>query len=367
MFTKQQLVQWREQGFEFDSFHDSVAVDAKPIVEIKFISVTTSNANYTINVEFITKNIKSKTATISLSSIIDINPLGYAPLVGIVNTITITKDTNSYSFTIQKNPFDPNQYKDTNFKATLICDGITAETKIFKLDGNIKGVEQNIKSKCFCFSQGIVEFDCSNKGATISDEMYVKLADSINVDEGVLFAIAKQETKKESFIQLAPKKATILLERHYVYNLLKKKFDVNKANECQKEDSSLCNSKVTMKGGYGKSKEQLNRLEKVKKWDNDIAIKSCSWGKFQVMGVYIEKIKLYKDADEFEKAMNLCEVQHFQFFKSYLIDIIGGDLIKAMKEKNWEKIAELYNGKYWKKINPDYATNLKKYYEEYNN
>ena len=65
--------------------------------------------------------------------------------------------------------------------------------------------------------------------------------------------------------------------------------------------------------------------------------------------------------------MNLCEVQHFLFFKSYLIDVIGDNIIKAMRGKNWEKIAELYNGKNWKKTNPDYATNLKKYYEEYNN
>ena len=259
----------------------------------------------------------------------------------------------------------------TDLSTNKVTDTKTINVKI-NADGTVgeanKNLEkQNINSKCFCFSQGLVNFDCSGTGVSISDEMYEKLADDINVDEGILFAIAKQETKKESFIQLSPKKATILLERHYVYNLLKKKFGSNKANECQKEDSTLCNSKVTEKGGYGKSKEQLDRLEKVKKWDNDIAVKSCSWGKFQVMGVYIEKIKLYKDADEFEKAMNLCEVQHFQFFKSYLIDVIGDNIIKAMRGKNWEKIAELYNGKNWKKTNPDYATNLKKYYEEYNN
>ena len=47
--------------------------------------------------------------------------------------------------------------------------------------------------------------------------------------------------------------------------------------------------------------------------------------------------------------------------------VAGDNIIKAMRGKNWEKIAELYNGKNWKKTNPDYATNLKKYYEEYNN
>jgi len=159
MFTKEQLSQWREQGFEFDDFYDSVAVDAKPIVEIKFISAKTNDTTYTINVEYITKNIKSKTATISLSSIIDINPLVYAAPVSIVNTITITKDTNSYSFTIQKNPFDLNQYKNTNFKATIISDGITAETKAFKLDISQNSTDENKDKKktCYCNRDFTVE------------------------------------------------------------------------------------------------------------------------------------------------------------------------------------------------------------------
>ena len=34
MFTKEQLAQWRAQGFEFDDFYDTVAVDANPIARI---------------------------------------------------------------------------------------------------------------------------------------------------------------------------------------------------------------------------------------------------------------------------------------------------------------------------------------------
>ena len=115
-----------------------------------------------------------------------------------------------------------------------------------------------------------------------------------------------------------------------------------------------------------KSKEQIDRLETTKKWDNDVAIKSCSWGKFQIMGVYLENTSLYNNADDFEKAMNLCEIQHFQFFKIYLKDVVGEKIITAMKNKNWDIIAELYNGKNWKNVNPEYANNLKAFYNEYN-
>lgn len=48
--------------------------------------------------------------------------------------------------------------------------------------------------------------------------------------------------------------------------------------------------------------------------------------------------------------MNMCEIQHFAYFKVFLKDATGTSIIQAMKEKNWSKIAELYNGK-------DYAIN----------
>lgn len=99
---------------------------------------------------------------------------------------------------------------------------------------------------------------------------------------------------------------------------------------------------------YGSEKEQFVKLDDAKQIDNDSAIKSCSWGKFQVMGKYYDY--LYGSPNEMEEAMNMCEIQHFAYFKVYLKDVTGATMIKAMKEKNWNKIAELYNG-------PDYAIN----------
>lgn len=110
---------------------------------------------------------------------------------------------------------------------------------------------------------------------------------------------------------------------------------------------------------YGTEKEQFKKIDEAKKIDNDSAIKSCSWGKFQVMGKYYNY--LYESPAEMEEAMNMCEVQHFAYFKVYLKDVVGSAIITAMKNKNWAKIAELYNG-------PDYA--VKKYHinmdKEYN-
>lgn len=103
------------------------------IVEIKFISAKSSKTAHSINVEYTAKNTKNKTATISLSSRKDFNKLTYEPLIGIVKNIKITKEKDNYSFLIPRNPFAPDELNDTNFIASIVCDGVVAETKEFKL------------------------------------------------------------------------------------------------------------------------------------------------------------------------------------------------------------------------------------------
>ena len=127
----------------------------------------------------------------------------------------------------------------------------------------------------------------------------------------------------------------------------------------------LINKAQTEKGKYGSSRDQLKRLEKVKEWDYEVAVKSCSWGKFQTMGAYYHKCDFYKNVKEFEEAMNLCELQHFQYFKVFLKIVKGAKIIQAMKNKNWRDIAKYYNGLSWESTNPTYADNLEKYYNEF--
>lgn len=136
-----------------------------------------------------------------------------------------------------------------------------------------------------------------------------------------------------------------------MYRFLKKIKTKEQLDILKKDSPDIVHNIGTYKdpnASYGSEKEQFIKLGKAKKINNDAAIKSCSWGKFQVMGKYFNN--LYSSPSELEKAMNMCEVQHFAYFKVYLKDVTGEEMIKAMKEKNWNKIAELYNG-------PDYSKN----------
>lgn len=211
---------------------------------------------------------------------------------------------------------------------------------------------------CKCLQEGLVSEACNGKGTLISNEVYEKEAKRIGIEVAMIQAIAKQESKRNSFWEEG--QATILFERHKMWEYLKK--DLNKTDEelikLKEQDSSIVNNTA---GGYGKYSEQYTKLEKAKKLDYTTALKACSWGKFQVMGFnYAVK---YSSPEEMEKAVNMCELQQFYFFLGYLENTSG--MIQAIKNKNWESIASKYNGSNWKNQNPDYAINIEKYYNEF--
>jgi hypothetical protein len=225
-------------------------------------------------------------------------------------------------------------------------------------------VEQNnSNAECYCLKMGLVQKSCDGKGKLINDDNYEKLATEIGVEKNVFKAVAKVESGgRTSFVSLNPNKSKILYERHKAYKHTKKKYGKVKADKMRDKNSNLFHpiwSKKEYKGG----KKEHQRLDDAEKLlgERGIPIMSCSWGKFQVLGEYYNF--LYGSLDELEKAQNLCEVQQFRYFRTYLEDVVPS-IKKAMKDKNWRKIARLYNGEEYAKNN--YHTKMKNAYEKYN-
>ena len=207
--------------------------------------------------------------------------------------------------------------------------------------------------KCYCKKQGIVDSSCNGKGKIISNSDYEVLANELGVEKEVLKAVALTETgSRGSFQRQSPKHATILYERHYMKKLLNQKYSISHIQELEKKYPNL----IGKPGNYGTYSAQLIKLKEAKKIDYDSAIESCSWGRFQVMGISYKY--LYKTPKELEEAMNMCETQHLALFKEYCKHKKG--LIPAMKRRDWAKIAYLYNGKNYKKNN--YDIKMKNYY-----
>lgn len=238
--------------------------------------------------------------------------------------------------------------------------------KIEFLDSGQKNIPENIDSEgpipeettCFCYNKGDIDTPCDGKGTEIPDDLYESEAERLGIDKAMIMAIAKQESKRDSFWEEG--QATILFERHKMWKYLE--IDAGKTKEerleLQEEYPNIVNSTA---GGYGKYSEQYEKLEIAKEIHYRSAIKSCSWGKFQVMG--FNYAVAFSTPEEMEEAVNTCEIQQFVFFIGFLENTSG--IIDAMKEKQWEKIATLYNGSNWKNQNPNYANNIKKYYEEF--
>jgi len=232
---------------------------------------------------------------------------------------------------------------------------ITRVDKGMWVDGD-KGVGALIGYEdCICLKDKFTEVSFNGNGCLIAEWDYKKAAEDLDVEEEVLKAIAKQESHERSFY--LDGQATILFERHIMRRcLIKKGYSIDQVNKLQVDYPDIVN---TQGGSYNIS--SYTKLGIAKEIDYDCAVQSCSWGKFQVMGLYYSN--LYSSPSALEEAMNKCELQQFRYFLSYLKNTNG--IIMALKNKNWESIARLYNGVNWKNQNPKYASNIEKYYNQF--
>lgn len=115
------------------------------------------------------------------------------------------------------------------------------------------------------------------------------------------------------------------------------------------------------KSKYLGGASEYKRLEIAKKIDEECALKSASWGMFQIMGFN----HLYcgcKDVFEFVKKMQESHESQLKLMYYYMNNT---SCLKNLKEHDWAGFARKYNG-------PGYAENaydqkLKNAYENFKN
>ncbi|WP_460154659.1 N-acetylmuramidase domain-containing protein [Pseudomonas sp. S2_G10] len=202
----------------------------------------------------------------------------------------------------------------------------------------------NYQKKCYCYQQGLVDNPCNLGVTDITKKHFELLADELGVEREVLRAIAVAETGDKSPFreyEVGKRHALILYERHYMRRLLLA------SGMSQSEINALSISEPKIVHAYeasyvyGSLDEQYSRFKRAREINHAAAIKSCSWGKFQVMGEYYRH--LYSSIEELEEAQNYCALQHLQYFKVFLVK--EKKLMEPMKNKDWLLIAQKYNGK----------------------
>jgi len=202
-------------------------------------------------------------------------------------------------------------------------------TTPLKFDGALLPVQQYLKTAM----PAVID---EKKPVNLTEADYKKAATLLGTDVASIKAVASVESSGSGF--LTNGKPKILFEGHQFSRRTKRAYD--------KSHPTISYKTWTKKYYKKNGSEEYNRYNTAKALDSDNAMKSTSWGKFQIMG-FNHVAAGYGSVKEFVKAMHESEGNHLiafiKFLKSEKLDT-------PLKAKNWAAFAKGYNG-------PGYAKN----------
>lgn len=174
----------------------------------------------------------------------------------------------------------------------------------------------------------------------MTENDYTRAADMLRVEVPVIQAVAKVETNGSPF--LPDGRPDILYEAHLFGRWTKNRFagvrdTKGKAISATSWDRSL----------YGAAGAwQYTRLGRAMDCDESAAIKSASWGAFQILGQEAGPAG-FKDLESFVRAMAHSAGDHLTAFCNY---VLTNKLDDELRSQDWKNFARQYNG-------PAYAKN----------
>lgn len=124
----------------------------------------------------------------------------------------------------------------------------------------------------------------------------------------------------------------ILYEPHIFHQLTGGKFDA------RYPDLSYAKWKTRP---YGKNSDQHPKLARAQALDRDAALKSCSWGAFQIMGSN-HRAAGHLTVQRMVNAAYASADDHLRMFVNFIISRNG--LIDALRAHDWETFKLIYNG-----------------------
>lgn len=179
----------------------------------------------------------------------------------------------------------------------------------------------------------------------LTNEMIKDLAIRLGLEPALLKAVQLVEAAgRDGF--LADGRPQILFEGHIMYKEVHKKFpDSDLAYHLCKRYSTIFFPKWD-KSKYLGGVHEYKRLELAKEIDEECALKSASWGMFQIMG-FNHKICGCQDVYDFVHKMSESHEKQLELMYYFMHN---SGCLKNLKEKDWAGFAKKYNG-------PGYAQN----------
>jgi hypothetical protein len=171
----------------------------------------------------------------------------------------------------------------------------------------------------------------AGNASRMSEEAIATAAEALGCEVAAVKAVIDVESRGGFLDDNRPK---ILFERHYFCRLTN-----------GKHDPVAPDISSSTAGGYKGGKQEYDRLESAIKLDREAALKSASWGAFQIMGANY-KAAGYADVESFCKAM--CESEDNQL-AAFVAFVKANRLDDELRRHDWAGFARGYNGPAYQK------------------
>jgi hypothetical protein len=182
----------------------------------------------------------------------------------------------------------------------------------------------------------------------IPDRAFADAADRLGVTPAHVRAVDKVESRGEGFLDDGRPK--ILFEAHYFSRLTGHRYDQSHPDiSSRRWDRSL------YVGGSG----EHDRLRCAMELDRAAALKSCSWGRYQIMGANWDQCG-YESLQAFIDAMFRSETDHLRAFVGF---VQTNRLDVALQRNDWASFARGYNGPAYRQNR--YDERMRRAYEAY--
>jgi len=191
----------------------------------------------------------------------------------------------------------------------------------------------------------------------IEEQTYIDSAKIIGCEVAIIKAVAQVESNGGGFDNTG--RVKILFEPYIFYKALRTAgYDVGRLILPSANNSDILRSSWDAKM-YGPSSIQWEKLKKASKIDERLALESCSYGMFQIMG-FNYKAAGYLSVQAMYQAYSLGENEQIRSFVNY---IKASHLDDELRNKDFTSFARQYNGPlYWQN---NYDIKLKKAYEKF--
>ncbi|HLI29647.1 MAG TPA: N-acetylmuramidase family protein [Terriglobia bacterium] len=194
----------------------------------------------------------------------------------------------------------------------------------------------------------------SDLPGVLTETDYEEAAKLLGCEVAAIKAVAEVESAGAGFLKDG--RPRILFEGHWFYRHTKGAYAATHPTLCHPSQTNqhYCKGNAEERGAG-----ELARLERAKQLDSGAALLSCSIGKFQVMG-FNHKLCGFDTVEDFWQTLAQGEAAQLKAFCAF---VKKRGLADHLVHHRWDKFAEGYNGKNYKKFS--YDTKIAKAYEKF--